>query len=113
LSGVLPKGPEATGRISNDRPKGSVPQSAPARIPINADIAMYQAKARGSACHEIYDPKMHANILDRLQLEADMRGALEHKEFIVFYQPIIDLKTHQTTGFEALVRWNHPIRGLI
>ncbi len=79
----------------------------------DADIAMYQAKARGSACHEIFDPKMHANILDRLQLEADMRGALDHKEFVLFYQPIIDLKTRQLIAFEALVRWNHPTRGLI
>jgi len=61
----------------------------------------------------IFDPKMHANILDRLQLEADLRGALDHKEFILFYQPIIDLKSHQLIGFEALVRWNHPKRGLI
>jgi EAL domain-containing protein (putative c-di-GMP-specific phosphodiesterase class I) len=56
---------------------------------------------------------MHANILDRMQLEADMRGALDHKEFIIFYQPIIDLTTHQPVAFEALVRWNHPRRGII
>jgi len=85
----------------------------PEQVLRDADIAMYQAKARGSACHEIFDAKMHANILDRLQLEADMRGALDHNEFVLFYQPIIDLKTHQLISFEALVRWNHPTRGLI
>jgi len=85
----------------------------PEQVLRDADIAMYQAKARGNACHEIFDAKMHANILDRLQLEADMRGALDHNEFVLFYQPIIDLKTHQLISFEALVRWNHPTRGLI
>jgi diguanylate cyclase (GGDEF)-like protein/PAS domain S-box-containing protein len=85
----------------------------PEQVLRDADIAMYQAKARGSARYEIFDLKMHANILDRLQLEADMHRALDHKELIVFYQPIIDLKTHQLIGFEALVRWNHPTRGII
>jgi EAL domain-containing protein (putative c-di-GMP-specific phosphodiesterase class I) len=56
---------------------------------------------------------MHANILDRLQLEADMRAVLDHKELILFYQPIIDLETHRLIGFEALVRWIHPKRGMI
>jgi EAL domain-containing protein (putative c-di-GMP-specific phosphodiesterase class I) len=56
---------------------------------------------------------MHANILDRLQLEADLRGALEHREFILYYQPIIDLEKQLLIGFEALVRWNHPKRGLV
>jgi diguanylate cyclase (GGDEF)-like protein/PAS domain S-box-containing protein len=92
---------------------GSERYERPEHVLRDADIAMYQAKARGSARYEIFDPKMHANILDRLQLESDMRGALDRKEFILFYQPIIDLKTHQLIGFEALVRWNHPKRGLI
>jgi EAL domain-containing protein (putative c-di-GMP-specific phosphodiesterase class I) len=79
----------------------------------DADIAMYQAKSRGNGYYEIFDTKMHANILDRLQLEADMRAVLDHKELILFYQPIVDLETHRLIGFEALVRWNHPKRGLI
>jgi diguanylate cyclase (GGDEF)-like protein/PAS domain S-box-containing protein len=85
----------------------------PEQVLRDADIAMYQAKSRGSASYEIFDPEMHANILDRLQLEADLRGALDHKEFILFYQPIVDLKSHQLIGFEALIRWNHPKRGVI
>jgi diguanylate cyclase (GGDEF)-like protein len=79
----------------------------------DADIAMYEAKDRGNASYEVFDAEMHANILNRMQLETDLRGAVDRKEFILYYQPIIDLKVQQLTGFEALVRWNHPTRGLI
>jgi len=107
------KGHEVFTSVSIGIAMSSERYERPEQVLRDADIAMYQAKSRGSACHEIFDPKMHANILDRLQLEADLRGALDHKEFILFYQPIIDLKSHQLIGFEALVRWNHPKRGLI
>jgi diguanylate cyclase (GGDEF)-like protein len=79
----------------------------------DADIAMYEAKDRGNASYEIFDAEMHANVLNRMQLETDLRGAVDRKEFILYYQPIIDLKLQQLTGFEALVRWNHPTRGLV
>jgi len=79
----------------------------------DADIAMYEAKSRGNASYEIFDAKMHANILDRMQLETDLRGAVDRKEFILYYQPIVDLKAQRVTGVEALIRWNHPKRGLI
>ncbi len=79
----------------------------------DADIAMYEAKDRGNASYEVFDAEMHANVLNRMQLETDLRGAVDRKEFILYYQPIIDLKVQQLTGFEALVRWNHPTRGLI
>jgi diguanylate cyclase (GGDEF)-like protein/PAS domain S-box-containing protein len=85
----------------------------PEQVLRDADIAMYEAKARGNSCYEVFDSKMHANILDRLQLEADLRGALDRKELVLYYQPIIDLKTQRLTGCEALVRWRHPKRGLI
>jgi diguanylate cyclase (GGDEF)-like protein/PAS domain S-box-containing protein len=110
---LLVKGQELFASVSIGIAAGCDRYERPEQVLRDADIAMYQAKARGNACHEIFDPKMHANILDRLQLEADMRGALDHKEFIVFYQPIIDLTSHQLVGFEALVRWTHPKRGLI
>jgi len=110
---LLVKGHEIFSSVSIGIAMNSGLYERPEQVLRDADIAMYQAKSRGSACHEIFDPKMHANILDRLQLEADMRGALDHREFILFYQPIIDLKTHQLISFEALVRWNHPKRGLI
>ena len=79
----------------------------------DADIAMYEAKRRGSAFSEIFDVGMHANILDRIQLESELRGVLDHNELAMVYQPIIDLKTHRAVGFEALVRWNHPTRGTV
>jgi diguanylate cyclase (GGDEF)-like protein len=85
----------------------------PEQVLRDADVAMYEAKGRGTSCYEIFDAKMHANILDRLQLETDLRGAIDHKEFILYFQPIIDLNMKRLTGFEALVRWNHPKRGLI
>jgi diguanylate cyclase (GGDEF)-like protein/PAS domain S-box-containing protein len=79
----------------------------------DADIAMYEAKKRGSALSEIFDAGMYANILDRIQLESDLHGVLDHNELTMVYQPIIDLKTSRVAGFEALVRWNHPPRGMV
>jgi diguanylate cyclase (GGDEF)-like protein/PAS domain S-box-containing protein len=86
----------------------------PEQILRDADVAMYQAKARGRACFEFFDSRMHASILDRIQLEADMRLAVEKgNAFLLHYQPIMDLSANRLTGFEALLRWNHPRRGLI
>lgn len=79
----------------------------------NADIAMYRAKARGKACYEIFNTDMHVQIVERLQLENDLRRAIERQEFQVYYQPIVSLKTGRLTGFEALVRWLHPEQGII
>ncbi len=79
----------------------------------DADIAMYEAKKRGSACSEIFDTKMHASILDRIQLESELHGVLDRNELTMVYQPIINLETHRLTGFEALVRWNHATRGMV
>jgi diguanylate cyclase (GGDEF)-like protein/PAS domain S-box-containing protein len=79
----------------------------------DADTAMYRAKMRGKACYEIFDAEMRASIVARLQLETDLRGALERNEFRVHYQPVVHLRTAQIVGFEALVRWQHPTRGLL
>ena len=67
----------------------------------DADIAMYEAKKKGSAFSEIFDAGMHASILDRIQLESDLHGALDHNQLTMVYQPIIDVKTHRLVGFEA------------
>jgi diguanylate cyclase (GGDEF)-like protein/PAS domain S-box-containing protein len=85
----------------------------PEQVLRDADIAMYQAKARGGACYEIYDSRMHAGVIARLQLEADLRRAVDRQEFVLHYQPIMDLQAHRLIGFEALIRWNHPRHGLI
>lgn len=79
----------------------------------NVDIAMYRAKALGKARYEVFDTAMHTQIVQRLQLETDLRRAIEQQEFRVYYQPIILLETGEITGFEALVRWQHPERGFI
>ncbi len=79
----------------------------------DADIAMYQAKARGKSCHVIFDSSMHAEAETVLWLETDLRRALENNEFVVHYQPIVSVESGRITGFEALMRWQHPDRGLL
>ncbi|MBP0018227.1 MAG: EAL domain-containing protein [Cyanobacteria bacterium SBLK] len=79
----------------------------------DADIAMYRAKALGKGRYAIFDSKMHAGALARLELETDLRRSLERKELFVCYQPIISLATADLIGFEALLRWQHPTKGLI
>lgn len=79
----------------------------------DADTAMYRAKAMGKARHEIFDVDMHAHAVTVLQMETDLRRAVERAEFCVYYQPIILLDDNRLYGFEALVRWNHPGRGLV
>lgn len=79
----------------------------------DADIAMYRAKARGRDGFEIFDPAMRDRIMQRLTLEAELRYAVERQEFTVFYQPILSLRDGNFLGFEALLRWNHPTRGLV
>ncbi|HEU0053141.1 MAG TPA: EAL domain-containing protein, partial [Longimicrobium sp.] len=78
-----------------------------------ADVAMYRAKAGGRGRHEVFDPEMHESALERLHLETDLRKALERGELRLFYQPIVDLADGRTAGLEALLRWEHPERGLL
>ncbi|HWS54554.1 MAG TPA: EAL domain-containing protein, partial [Pyrinomonadaceae bacterium] len=79
----------------------------------DADTAMYRAKSLGKARHEVFDKAMHAFAVNLLQLETDLRKALERRELFVLYQPIVALDDFRLCGFEALVRWQHPERGLI
>jgi diguanylate cyclase (GGDEF)-like protein/PAS domain S-box-containing protein len=79
----------------------------------DADTAMYRAKAQGKACYKIFDISMHVYAVTLLQLETDLRRAIERQEFCLHYQPIISLKTSRISGFEALIRWQHPSRGII
>jgi predicted signal transduction protein with EAL and GGDEF domain len=79
----------------------------------DADIAMYRAKASGGGGCAIFDATMHDRAVERLQLETDMRRAIERDELRLQYQPIVSLSDHRVTGFEALLRWQHPERGLL
>ena len=77
----------------------------------DADIAMYHAKNTGKARHVVFDERMHREAVQRLELEEDLRRALDRQEFRLEYQPIIELESGRLSGFEALLRWNHPTRG--
>lgn len=79
----------------------------------NADIAMYMAKKQGRARYQIFDRTMQSDVSSRLQLEIDLYNALDQKEFQVYYQPIVHLASNRIVGFEALVRWQHPVHGMI
>ena len=78
----------------------------------DADIAMYYAKEAGTS-HVVFDPAMHTRAVTLLQLETDLRCSIERNEMLAYYQPIIDLATMRMVGFETLMRWNHPQRGII
>jgi diguanylate cyclase (GGDEF)-like protein/PAS domain S-box-containing protein len=79
----------------------------------NADFAMQWAKGLGKARHEVYDASLHARSLDRLELRSDLQRGLRRGELILHYQPTVCLKSGRVIGFEALVRWQHPTRGLL
>jgi diguanylate cyclase (GGDEF)-like protein len=79
----------------------------------NADIALYRAKANGKASYEIFDAAMHIEAVRRLQLETDLRRAIDRQELEVYYQPMVEIATQKTVGFEALLRWNHPTLGRV
>jgi diguanylate cyclase (GGDEF)-like protein len=79
----------------------------------DADIAMYRAKTLGKARYKVFNTTMHNRAVVLLQLETDLRRAIKREEFRIYYQPIVSLVTGRIIGFEALVRWHHPERGLI
>ncbi|MBI2170073.1 MAG: EAL domain-containing protein [Actinobacteria bacterium] len=85
----------------------------PGELLRNADVAMYMAKTRGKRRFEVFDPVMHAAVVERVELEADLHDALDRNELELHYQPIVDLPTGGILGVEALLRWNHPTRGSV
>jgi diguanylate cyclase (GGDEF)-like protein len=87
---------------------------APAEMLLrNADLAMYQAKTSGRNRHVIFEESMHAAMVERLDLELDLRRAIQRDELVLTYQPVFNLRTGGISGLEALVRWRHPTRGLV
>ncbi len=89
------------------------PEQPPDELLRNADIALYRAKNNGKGRHEIFLPTMHAHTLEQLELETDLHRAIERQELKVYYQPIYTLPQQKLAGFEALLRWDHPKRGLL
>ena len=79
----------------------------------NADIAMNEAKSKGGNCHRFYTDDMNSAVIERLTIETGLRSALAQNQFELYYQPLVDTKTQKITGAEALIRWNHPTKGLI
>ena len=79
----------------------------------DADTAMYRAKSLGNGSSQLFDHSMHANAMTRLQTEVDLRQALAEAQFELYFQPILDLTTRRPVALEALLRWNHPTRGLL
>ncbi len=79
----------------------------------NADIAMYRAKTLGKRQVVVFEPQMHTSSFDRLELRADLARAITQEQFVAHYQPVVDLDTRRIVGVEALIRWDHPRRGLM
>jgi diguanylate cyclase (GGDEF)-like protein/PAS domain S-box-containing protein len=79
----------------------------------NADAAMYSAKNGGKGCYRLFEPAMHSAAVARLQLEGDLRQAVEARQFVLHYQPVVSLTAGRVVALEALIRWQHPTRGLI
>ena len=103
--------------LCSDSPGPNVPfrmlYERPEELLRDADAAMYHAKGLGKARHEVFDLSMHTRAVALLQLENDLRRALDSQEFRLYYQPIVSLTSGTICGFEALLRWYHPLRGLV
>jgi diguanylate cyclase (GGDEF)-like protein/PAS domain S-box-containing protein len=92
---------------------GTSNREQPESLLRDADTAMFRAKALGRACHQVFDAAMHTRVLELLRLESDLRHAVARGELRLHYQPIVSLATDRVIGIEALLRWQHPERGLI
>jgi diguanylate cyclase (GGDEF)-like protein len=104
---------EVFATVSTGIALNSTAQEQAADLLRHADLAMYRAKRRGKARYEVFEPSMDAKALERLILETGLRRALVRQQFRVYYQPIVALENGKVAGVEALVRWEHPQRGLL
>jgi diguanylate cyclase (GGDEF)-like protein len=85
----------------------------PEQLLKNADTALYRAKSDGHGLYRFFEPEMDARVQARRRIEIDLRKAIANNEFELFYQPLVDVRTENVTGFEALIRWHHPERGIV
>ncbi len=92
---------------------GAAGYHTPEEMLRDADIAVYHAKSLGVSRYELFRPEMHRDVVERLQIDSDLRRAVEHDELRAYYQPLVELRSGRISGFEALVRWQHPSRGLL
>lgn len=93
--------------------QGTLGQTTAEELLRNADVAMYWAKDRGRSTYAVYDPAVHEQAIDRLMLRSDLQRAIRTDELRLVFQPTIDLRSGDVRGFEALCRWDHPLRGVI
>ena len=100
------------GIASADHSRSTGPEGAEELLR-NADVAMYMAKEAGKGRYQVFEPAMHDTALKRLELKADLQRAVDNGEFVLHYQPVIELKSGMIEGLEALVRWQHPQRGTV
>jgi len=113
LSGLLGRDTDVSIRASIGLALSGQDARNPEDLLRNADIAMYAAKTAGGNAYRVFEPNMAASLLDRLELESDLNRALERDELVLHYQPAINLQRGDVLGVEALVRWQHPQRGLL
>ena len=95
------------------RPTATPATIHPTEILRDADTAMYKAKSLGRSRFEVFEAGMRAQAVARLELESDLRRAVDHREFVLYYQPKVSLKTGKIVGVEALIRWRHPEHGIV
>ena len=107
------QGQEAYTTCSMGLALGNSSSTAPSELLRDAEVAMYRAKAKREGSIEVFDPSMNAQALERFQMESELRRGLERDEFILFYQPLVSLASGTINGWEALVRWKHPERGMV
>ncbi|HWQ09597.1 MAG TPA: EAL domain-containing protein, partial [Holophaga sp.] len=111
--GFLLQGQEVYTTCSMGLAFGDASSEGPPELVRDAEVAMYRAKARREGSIEIFNPSMNAQALARFQMEGELRHALEREEFVLYYQPLVSLRSGCIEGWEALVRWRHPERGLV